>query len=82
MLDDSPLVPYKRFLIGGSAMIRDATTQEWHSLGTVYSASRSPVTEIKRIEGAFFTNREDAIKAGLDLAKQWVDELGSPGPAK
>ena len=54
-------------------MIRDAT-REWRSLGTVYSANKSPVTEIRRIEGALFTNREDAIKAGLELARQWVDE--------
>ena len=76
MLDHSLLLPYKGFLIGGSAMIRDATTREWRSLGTVYSANKSPVTELKRIQGVLYANREDAIKAGLELAKPWVDELG------
>lgn len=79
MLDDCLLVPYKGFLIGGSAMIRDATTREWRLLGTVYSANKSPVTEIKRVEGALFTNTEDAIKAGLELARRWIDEHGSSG---
>jgi hypothetical protein len=34
------------------------------------------VTEIKRIEGALFRSREDAMKAGLEVAKKWVDEEG------
>ena len=76
MLDDSGLVPYEGFLIGGSAMIRDATTREWRAVGTVYSANKSPVTEIRRIEGSLFSSKEDAIKAGLKLAKKWVDEQG------
>ena len=79
MLDNSPLVPYKGFLVGGLAMIRDATTRECRSMGTVYSANKIPVTEIRRIQGALLTNREDAIKAGLELAKQWVDEHGANG---
>jgi hypothetical protein len=76
MLDDYQLVPYNGFLIGGSATIQDVTTRVWRSLGTVYSSNRSPVTEIKRIEGALFRSREDAMKAGLEVAKKWVDEEG------
>ena len=76
MLDDAPLVPYEGFLGGGSAMIRDATTREWRAMGTVYSANKSPVTEIRRIEGSLFSSKEDAIKAGLKLAKQWVERHG------
>ena len=45
-------------------------------MGTVYSANKSPVTEIRRIEGSLLANREDAIQHGLELAKQWVDEQG------
>ena len=41
-------------------------------MGTVYDAKRSPVTEIRRIEGPPVTSKEDAIKLGLELAKQWV----------
>lgn len=35
-----------------------------------------PVTEIRRVEGSLCATKEDAIKVGLELAKQWVDEQG------
>ena len=45
--------------------------------GTVFSVKiRSPVTEIKRIEGSVFVSNDEAIQHGLELAKQWVDEQG------
>ena len=74
MRNTSPLIPYKGFLIEGAAMYGNPNSKEWRSLGTVYSASKSPVTEIRRIPGPLSTGKEEAIKVGLDLAKGWVDE--------
>jgi hypothetical protein len=72
---ESPLEEYNGFLVDGSVMIAHPNSNQWQSLGTVYSAkTRSPLVEIIRIEGQSFASKEAAIQHGLELARRWVDE--------
>ena len=75
---ESLLEEYNGFLVDGSVIIAHPNSNRWQSLGAVYSAkTRSPLVQIKRIEGQSFGTKEAAIQHGLELAKQWVDEQGS-----
>lgn len=71
---ETALEEYKGYLIAGSIMI-SSNSREWSSLGYVYSArTRSPLAELKRIEGPPFNTKEEALQHGIILAKRWVDE--------
>jgi hypothetical protein len=77
-MDESPFEEYNGFLVDGSVTIGHRNSNKWQSLRTVYSAkTRSPLVQIMRIEGQSFVSKEAAIRHGLELARQWIDEHGS-----
>jgi hypothetical protein len=63
------IVQYRGHWVSGSSIVHyDQRTS--HAMGVIcVSARRGSITEIKRLEGARFENREEAEEYGLQLCK-------------
>jgi hypothetical protein len=67
---------YKDFLITGTAKPTFATGFDWYSQGIILRPGRlSSIVEVKRIEGPIFNSKEAAEQHGLQLCRDWIDNL-------
>jgi hypothetical protein len=69
-----PLIAYeyRGYIIG--AWARPEVTNGSTSLGMVYKRDKfSSMSQVQRIEGKFFKNKEQAEQHGLELCREWID---------
>jgi hypothetical protein len=69
------IVQYRGYLVSGSSIPQ----YDQHSRcadGTICApAPHGSIVEVKRIEGPVFNSREEAEEHGLQLCKDWLDDL-------
>jgi hypothetical protein len=67
---------YKGFMI--SAWARPESTKGSSSVGIVYKRDKlGSIIQVKRIEGELFGSKEQAEQHGVELCKEWIDNLSS-----
>jgi hypothetical protein len=68
------VIQYKGYKIDGESILMYMSVCE--SLGTVYLDGRlGSIFEVARIKGKIFDTIEEAEAHGLELAREWVDNL-------
>src|SRR5262245_41937245 len=67
---------YRSYVI--SAWARPESTIGHTSVGVVYKRHDfGSIIQVKRIEGKLFGSKEQAEQDGVELCKEWIDNLGS-----